>query len=122
MKIQIKRVYEAPSDDDGVRILVDKMWPRGIKKADLAYDIWQKDISPSVPLRQLLHQDSEANWDAFAAQYRQELAASEAFAQFVDSLRERHPVAITLLFAFRNKAHNHAQVLKEALSAALNDE
>ena len=75
--IRIKRVYEAPTPNDGYRVLVDRLWPRGIRKEALKYDVWEKNLAPSTELRQWFHEDPEARWDAFAAMYRKELEAGE---------------------------------------------
>jgi len=117
MDIRIKRVYEAPEAGDGLRCLVDRFWPRGIKKDSLPLDLWARDVSPSPALRTLLHQNPAQNWDRFREQYLAELAASEPFEQFAAEISRSHAQAVTLLFGFRDKERNHAQVLKEALEA-----
>ena len=76
-EIRLKRVYEAPSPDDGVRVLVDRLWPRGIRKADLPYDAWPKEITPSPELRKLYHR-GEMPFAGFREGYAEELEASAA--------------------------------------------
>ena len=76
-EIRLKRVYEAPSPDDGVRVLVDRLWPRGIRKADLPYDAWPKEITPSPELRTLYHR-GEMPFAGFREGYAEELEASAA--------------------------------------------
>ena len=97
-RIAIKRVYEPATDTDGLRVLVDKLWPRGIRKEALHYDLWAKEIAPSAPLRRWFHA---------------ELAASPAVRAFVAKI-EKEPCA-TLLYASKNAEENHARVLREYL-------
>jgi len=119
MKIQTKRVYEAAEAADGLRCLVDALWPRGIKKADLACDQWVRTLSPSPALRRLLHADPAANFAAFRTAYLAELAANPALSQFAAEVAAAAPPALTLLYAFRDTDHNHARVLAEALAPLL---
>lgn len=121
MEIKLKRVYDPVEPTDGLRVLVDKLWPRGIKKNDLPVDIWAKDITPSKGIRQMFHVDPEANYEQFALAYREELKKSDAFRNFVTKLRESQQPVVTLLFAFRNPQKNHAIVLKECIENALNN-
>jgi uncharacterized protein YeaO (DUF488 family) len=110
--IRLKRIYEPPEADDGARVLVDRLWPRGIRKEEAALTLWLKDIAPSPELRRWFGHDP-ARWAAFARRYRAELAAN---APAVDTLRDlaaRGPV--TLLYAARDTAHNHALVLADHL-------
>jgi len=121
MEIRIKRVYEEPSDGDGLRILVDRSWPRGIKKAELPFDIWLKTVSPSDEIKKLFHQDPDGYWSSFHDKYKEELRQSPAFNDFIAQLQKANPSVVTLLFAFRNKLKNHALVLKEAIEERIND-
>ena len=75
-RIAIKRVYEPATDTDGLRVLVDKLWPRGIRKEALHYDLWAKEIAPSAPLRRWFHADPQGRWEEFRRRYLHELAAS----------------------------------------------
>lgn len=77
-RIAIKRVYEPATDTDGLRVLVDKLWPRGIRKEALHYDLWAKEIAPSAPLRRWFHADPQGRWEEFRRRYLHELAASPA--------------------------------------------
>lgn len=114
--IRIKRVYAAAEAEDGARVLVDRLWPRGISKARAALDLWFKEIAPSPGLRAWFHQDS-AHWPAFAERYRAELdrhpAAVEQLAEFARKGR------LTLIYAAHDPEHNHALVLADYLRACL---
>ena len=110
--VRLKRAYEAASPQDGVRILVDRLWPRGVAKADAALDGWMKDIAPSAPLRQWFAHDP-ARWDEFGQRYTEELRGR---ADLVEQLRERAwQGPLTLVYSARDEAHNDAVVLREVL-------
>lgn len=115
MAVVVKRVYEGASADDGVRVLVDRLWPRGLKKEDAAVRLWLRDLAPSTELRQWFHANPEA-WRMFRRGYLKELANAKSSAA-VDKLHRlaagRHRV--TLLYASRNEDYNNAIVLKELL-------
>ena len=113
MNIQIKRIYEAVSPADGKRILVDRLWPRGVSKAQAQLDLWPKELTPSDALRQWYHEDIEQRWDEFQQRYQAELAGQqEALQQLRDLARQEK---ITLLTAAKNAGKNHAEVLKRIL-------
>ena len=112
-RINIKRVYEQPDAADGYRVLADRLWPRGMKKENLKYDLWAKDITPSTSLRMWFHEDPAERWKDFAAMYRKELSESPAVKEFVEQM-SKYPV-VTLLYASRDKEHNHARILQEYL-------
>ena len=116
-QIKIKRVYEPEEKSDGYRVLVDRLWPRGIKKEDLHFDLWAKDITPSTELRQWFHEDEENHWKEFKKKYTQELKISAAVKEFVEKIKAQKTV--TLLFASKNAAENHALILREYLEKAL---
>lgn len=118
MKIKLKRVYEEEDKSDGIRVLVDRLWPRGIKKEALHYDIWAKNITPSPDLRKWFHEDQEEHWIKFSAMYQKELETSSDVKEFIQSVK-KYPV-ITLLYASKDKVHNHAILLKEFLEYKLN--
>ncbi|WP_344101661.1 DUF488 domain-containing protein [Myceligenerans crystallogenes] len=110
--VRIKRVYDDAADDDGVRVLVDRLWPRGVRREDAHLDAWLKEIAPTPELRTWWNHDPD-RLDDFAARYRRELAANPA----LDELREltgRHPV-VTLLYAAKDPEINHAAVLRDTL-------
>jgi len=118
--IKMQRVYDPDEEGtDGFRILVDRFWPRGIKKADLPYDLWAKDITPSSTLRELFHEDPEKNWDIFKEKYTSELQASDSFKALIQQIKAKNIQHITLLYGFRNKEKNHALIIKEELEAGL---
>lgn len=113
MKIQIKRVYEKPDAKDGFRILVDRLWPRGLTKEKVALDLWLKDIAPSTDLRKWFNHDPE-KWKEFQKRYRKELKENK---EAVDTLKEHlKKGTVTLLYAARDEAHNEAEVLKDYFS------
>ncbi|MBX3530340.1 MAG: DUF488 domain-containing protein [Rhizobiaceae bacterium] len=115
MKLQIKRVYEQPAREDGLRVLVDRLWPRGLAKQDADVDLWLKDIAPSTGLRRWFGHDPR-KWTEFRHRYRAELDANR---MAVETLRERGGSGtVTLLYAARDQQHNQAVVLKDFLDKA----
>lgn len=112
MNIKLKRVYETPQDSDGRRILVDRVWPRGMSKERAAIDEWMKDIAPSTELRQWFDHRAE-RWDAFRKAYLKELAQHRARLTEIAALAETETV--TLLFAAKNETQNNAVVIREWL-------
>lgn len=112
MKLKIKRVYEAPDKEDGERVLVDRLWPRGLTKEKAAVDIWLKEIGPTTALRKWFAHDP-AKWKGFQKKYCQELAENT---EQVDTLREHIKKGkVTLVYGARDQEHNEALVLKEWL-------
>jgi uncharacterized protein YeaO (DUF488 family) len=113
--VAIKRAYAAPAPTDGTRVLVDRLWPRGLSKEQARVDLWLKDVAPSTPLRQWYGHDP-AKFAAFRARYLQELdAAPERVAlQQVRELAHKGPV--TLVFGARDAEHSEAAVLQDRLS------
>jgi len=114
-RIQVKRVYEKPGRADGTRVLVDRLWPRGVSKNRAALDAWLRDLAPSDGLRQWFHAHPEG-WAGFRKRYIKELSQPEA----QEALDELYRLAgrrkrITLLFASKNEQHNNAVVLKDLL-------
>lgn len=115
MTVAIKRVYEPAKRADGVRVLVDRLWPRGLTKERAAVHEWLRDLAPSNELRKWFHA-RPAHWQSFRKQYLKELARPEAEAE----LRQLYVLAhkkkrLMLLFASKNEEHNNALVLKELL-------
>ena len=84
-QVNIKRVYDEPSEQDGYRVLVDRLWPRGMKREYLKYDYWAKEVTPSNDLRKWFHADVEKRWGAFADMYQKELKESDAAKAFIDN-------------------------------------
>jgi len=112
---KLKRVYAPPSPDDGERVLVDRLWPRGMTKEKAAVDLWMKEISPSTELRKWFDHDP-AKWAGFQTRYREELKARP---QLVDELRQRaRQGTVTLLYGARNQEQNEAVALKAFLEAS----
>lgn len=110
--VKLKRAYEQPAPSDGVRVLVDRLWPRGLDKRQVAAGIWLKDAAPSDALRRWFGHDPN-RWDAFRAKYRAELARRGDLLAQLDQLRRRGP--LTLVYSARDEAHNQAVVLREVL-------
>ncbi len=111
--IRIRRVYEAPSPEDGLRVLVDRLWPRGLSKAEARIDVWLKDIAPSHELRRWFGHDS-AKWEEFKARYYAEL---EARPEAVNTLlRHASEGPVTLLHAAKEPRFNNAAALSEYLA------
>lgn len=112
--IKVKRIYDPPSTEDGKRILVDRLWPRGIKKEGAGIDEWLKEIAPSNELRKWFSHDP-AKWEEFRKRYRKELKDKT---DLVGKIRgESKKGRITLLFSAKDEGHNNAVVLKEVLEA-----
>lgn len=112
--IQCKRVYDAASKEDGYRVLVDRLWPRGIKKVDLAYDEWCKTLAPSTELRKAFHGEA-IDFAAFKKSYREELEAQKEAGKELAARGKNGTV--TLLYAAKEREQNHAVVLPEWLRA-----
>ena len=109
--IKIKRVYEKPSEDDGYRILIDRLWARGLTKEKAKIDLWLKDIAPSNELRKWFNHDPE-KWDFFKEKYKQELKDKKDLAEQIRRL-EKEKGTITLLYSTKDEKHNNAVVLTE---------
>jgi uncharacterized protein YeaO (DUF488 family) len=113
MSIVTKRIYEQPTRADGFRVLVDRLWPRGLSKVVAAIDLWLRDVAPSTELRTWFDHDV-ARWPEFRDRYRQELAGHGELLDLLLDLERQHG-AVTLLFGARDVDHNEAEVLAEAL-------
>jgi uncharacterized protein YeaO (DUF488 family) len=110
--IKLKRAYEPRSSDDGTRILIDRLWPRGVKKANAAIDEWMKEIAPSTELRKWFGHDPE-RWPEFRRRYKSEI---RQHAEQFDRLRHlAQRGRVTLVFSAHDEAHNDAVVLKDLL-------
>lgn len=110
--IRIKRVYDPASDDDGARVLVDRLWPRGLRKENAAWDLWLKDIAPSPELRAWFGHDPQ-RFAEFGRRYRAELSANGEAVEPLEELLKH--VRMTLVYAAHDTEHNHALVLAEYL-------
>jgi len=111
--IKIKRIYEQASSEDGFRILVDRLWPRGIKKEQVKVDLWLKEIAPSKNLRQWFSHKKE-RWEEFRIRYKEELKDKTELIEKIRELEKDHGT-ITLLFSAKDAEHNNAVVLLEEL-------
>jgi uncharacterized protein YeaO (DUF488 family) len=112
-RVRLKRAYVAPAPEDGVRVLVDRLWPRGLKKSEARIDRWMKDLAPSTELRKWFGHDPN-RWDEFRRRYRAELAGKAELLDELRALARAQPV--TLIFAARDEAHNEAVVLRDELA------
>lgn len=119
MELRRKRAYDNASAEDGFRVLIDRLWPRGVSKERAAIDLWAKDIAPSPELRHDWHAAPDADFEANAARYRAELESesAEALQSLVEELNDR-PV-VTLVYALHSTEHNHAVVLEGVLKPLL---
>ncbi|HHL3494066.1 TPA: DUF488 domain-containing protein [Legionella pneumophila] len=113
-QIALSRVYSPPERKEGLWILVDRLWPRGIKKDSIPLDMWLKDIAPSPALRKWFHQDRE-HWPEFATRYAQELKEKPELIEHLLTLANTSP--ITLFYAAKDPHHNHALVLQKVLKS-----
>mgnify|MGYP000999248683 CR=1 FL=1 len=111
--IHIKRIYDSASDDDGYRILIDRLWPRGFSKEKANIDLWMKDIAPSTDLRKWFHHDFE-KWKEFQAKYQKELSGKIELLNELLRL-ENEKGTITLLYSTKDTQHNQARVLLAVL-------
>jgi len=116
MEIRIKRVYEAPSDEDGARILVDRLWPRGLTKEAARIDFWPKEVAPSNELRKWYHQALD-EWDELKRRYFEELDQGPVG---LDELLERvRQGPVTFVYSSKEPEHNNARALREYVEARL---
>jgi uncharacterized protein YeaO (DUF488 family) len=116
-RIRTRRVYEAPTPDDGRRILVDRLWPRGLSKERAHLEAWLRDLAPSTALRRWFGHDPE-RWEEFQRRYQEELAAPEQQAALDTLIQLAAEGPLTLLYAARDTAHNEALVIAEVLARA----
>jgi len=110
--VKLKRAYDPPTGSDGKRILIDRLWPRGVKKSDAAIDEWMKDVAPSTALRKWFGHDP-ARWPEFRHRYLKELRGHRAELDKLRALARRAPV--TLVFSAHDQSYNDAIVLRELL-------
>lgn len=111
--IKIKRVYESPAEEDGFRVLIDRLWPRGLAKEKAKLDLWIKEVAPSDELRKWFSHDPE-KWEEFKKKYLQELSAKQALLTKIRQL-EKEQGTVTLLYSAKDTEHNNAVALKEIL-------
>ena len=105
-QFKLKRAYDAESPDDGFRVYIDRLWPRGLSHETFHYNLWDKDIAPSTELRQWFHEDPDNRWTEFEHKYSEELNSSQAFASLKTFLA--HKPVVTLLYSSHDENHNNA--------------
>ena len=113
MTIRLKRAYEKPEPTDGTRILVDRLWPRGLTKEKAAIDLWLKELAPSTELRKWFGHDPK-KWRNFRSRYRTELKQQRAALQLIKS--KAKDGVVTLIYAARDQEHNEAVILQQLLT------
>ncbi|MDQ0642963.1 DUF488 domain-containing protein [Microbacterium murale] len=119
MQLRRKRAYDTAASADGFRVLVDRLWPRGVSKERAGIDLWAKNTAPSPDLRKAWHTASDDDWGIYADRYRAELANESAPAlEDLTATLKQHDV-VTLVYAAHDPEHNHAIVLEEALRRLL---
>lgn len=112
-RVKIKRVYDPPAASDGYRVLVDRLWPRGLTKEAAAVDLWLRDVAPSTELRKWFHHEAQ-KWSEFRERYEKELRANpDAVARLRDVVRTH---AVTLVYGAKDEEHNQAAVLRDFLA------
>jgi uncharacterized protein YeaO (DUF488 family) len=116
--VQLKRAYESATPRDGYRVLVERLWPRGVRKTDLRLDAWLKDVAPSAELRRWFGHDPE-RFSEFAARYRRELRKNPAAEALAALVRRASEDTLTLVYAARDEVHNGAVVLRDIIDGAL---
>lgn len=118
-EIKMKRVYDEPASADGYRILVDRLWPRGVKKEDLPYDDWVKEITPSNHIRRDFNHQPD-RFQQFRTNYLNELAENEEATAFIEKVRTALKIDhVTLLYAAKDSKINHVVILKDWLEAQI---
>ncbi len=119
MVIEVERIYGEQTISEGTRVLVDRLWPRGISKERAALDLWLKEIAPSTELRKAFH-GGEISWDVFRSRYEAEVAANQGPFQELLSIVKAGPVV--LLYGSHDVEYNHALILKQLLEESLSAE
>ena len=115
-RVQIKRMYEPPETSDGFRVLVDRVWPRGMKKETAAIDVWMKEVAPSTDLRKWFNHEP-GKWAAFSKAYKAELKKSPVINELMDYIKKYK--TITLLYSAKDEQHNQAVVLQQFINERL---
>jgi uncharacterized protein YeaO (DUF488 family) len=116
--ILLKRAYDPVGGRDGYRVLVERLWPRGVRKADLRLDAWLKNVAPSAELRRWFGHDP-ARWSEFAARYRRELRQHPAAEALAELVRRASIRTVTLVYGARDETHNGAVILRGEIERAL---
>ncbi len=113
LEVRLKRAYEPPSAEDGTRVLVDRLWPRGLRKSDAAIDRWLKEVAPSTELRRWFGHDP-GRWNEFRRRYQAELSHKRDLLNELRTLAQKG--RLTLVYAARDELHNEAVVLRDAIA------
>lgn len=113
-QFKLKRAYDPASPDDGFRVYIDRLWPRGLSHETFHYDLWDKEIAPSTELREWFHADPTDRWDEFEKKYAAELKTEPAFQTLKEEL-DKHPV-VTLLYSSHDEQHNNAVIVYNLLT------
>lgn len=116
--VRIKRIYDPPSPDDGYRVLIDRLWPRGLARDAARLDAWARDVAVSDDLRRWFGHDP-AKWEEFRARYRAELLAPEKRLLLAELAERARQGTVTILYGAREERYNNAQVLREVLEELL---
>lgn len=120
-KILMKRLYDEATAKDGYRILVDRLWPRGVKKEDLPHDLWAKDITPSSEIRKNFNHEPE-KFNEFKQHYLYEINENDEMDPFLETISEKLETQnVTLLYAAKDEEHNHVVILKDWLEENLSN-
>lgn len=112
---KIKRAYDPAAPDDGYRVYIDRLWPRGLSHETFHYNLWDKEIAPSTELREWFHHDPENRWNEFANRYEEELKGNPAFKNLLTQLEGKSTV--TLLYSSHDREHNNAVVIQQMLNS-----
>ncbi|MGM9827521.1 MAG: DUF488 domain-containing protein [Muribaculaceae bacterium] len=112
-KISIKRAYEAESPNDGYRIYIYRLWPRGLSHSTFRYDLWDKDIAPTTELREWFHENPDSRWPEFEKRYKAELQNNPAFRNLVKEIADKPRV--TLLYSSHDSEYNNAVIVRDML-------
>lgn len=113
--IEIKRAYDAQSPDDGYRIYIDRLWPRGLSHETFHYESWDKSIAPSTELREWFHADPDDRWNEFRSRYMAELKGNQAFEAMRKEIADKPKV--TLLYSSHDRQRNNAVIVRDALES-----
>lgn len=119
--IKLKRAYD-PADEkqDGLRVLVDRIWPRGLSREELHCDVWERQLAPSTELRKWFHEDPTNRWDEFIQKYKDELSQVSKVYRFINKIK--YYSIVTLIYGAKDSKHSHAQVLLDTLTEKLKEE
>ncbi|MBR7827592.1 DUF488 family protein [Actinospica sp. MGRD01-02] len=116
-RFRLKRVYDPAAKEDGTRVLVDRLWPRGVKKENAHLDEWAKDLSPSTELRRWFHADRDSRFEEFAHRYAAELSSPDQQERLADLRAKAKSGPVTLLTGAADPSHSHLAVLLDELTA-----